>query len=144
VASIPEVADLAKRTDNTLIQLLFGRLFAALFFAPLFFYMIAGFGHLVLHRLGGKGSYYAARLALFWSLLVATPLLLTLSALRAFLPPFEKVDVQLVVSAIGFAGFSWIWASCLAEAEKLERVWPLWTVIAAIPVVLTVAIMTNS
>ena len=142
VASIPEVAALASRTEATLVQLMFGRLFSALFFAPLFFYMLAGSSHFLLKLFGGKGSYYDARLALFWALLVATPLLLVLSVLRAFLPPLASVDLPMVISTIGFVGFAWIWANCLAEAEALKRAWPLWIVILTLPAVLTVAIMT--
>lgn len=144
VASIPEVAALSIETDNTLIQLLFGRLFSALFFAPLFFYLIAGLGHFLLARIGGKGSYYDARLALFWALLVATPLLLVLALVRAFLPLVASFDLHMLISATGFGGFSWIWANCFAEAEKLNHAVPLWIGILAIPVMLTVAIMTNS
>ena len=144
VASIPEVAALAAKTEATLVQLMFGRLFSALFFAPLFFYMIAGISHFLLLRFGGKGTYYDARLALFWALLVATPLLLVLAILRAFLPPVTPVDLPMLISAFGFIGFSWIWANCLAEAETLKRAYVLWAAILALPVMLTVAIMTIS
>jgi hypothetical protein len=41
-----------------------------------FFYALAAASHLVGRALGGKSTWYGARLALFWSLVVATPLVL--------------------------------------------------------------------
>jgi hypothetical protein len=47
--------------------------FAWLMIWPLAFYGIGSLTHLVLRALGGRGSYYTARLALFWTLLASAP-----------------------------------------------------------------------
>ena len=51
-----------------------GALMAWLFIAPLAAYVIAAVSHAVARLLGGRGSWFGARLALFWALLAASPL----------------------------------------------------------------------
>jgi hypothetical protein len=46
------------------------RLMALVFIAPLFFYLLAAISHGVARVLGGKGTGFGARLALFWALAV--------------------------------------------------------------------------
>ncbi len=142
IASLPEVARQAETDELPLTALVIGRLFSALFFAPLFLYGVAALSHLVAKRLGGQGSYYDARLALFWALLVAAPLLLAVAILQAVLAAGPAYGAGSVLSLIGFAGFLWIWAACLSEAEGFVRSWVTAAVLAGISVALTVAFMT--
>jgi hypothetical protein len=55
-----------------------------LLMAPLAFYAIAGVTHLVSRALGGQGTAFGARLAMFWSWLAATPLVLLTGLLTGF------------------------------------------------------------
>ena len=41
-----------------------------------FLYLVAGLSHLIARLVGGRGDWYRARMALFWSLLASTPLIL--------------------------------------------------------------------
>lgn len=144
IAGLPEVVRQAEISDLPLMGLVIGRLFSALFFAPLFLYGVAAVSHLIAARFGGQGSYYDARLALFWALLVAAPLLLAVAALQAVLAAGPAYGAASYLSLAGFAGFVWIWASCLAQAERFARTWPAALTLAGISVALTVAFMTIS
>ncbi|SIO16319.1 Yip1 domain-containing protein [Rhodovulum sp. ES.010] len=94
------------------------RLGAALFgwmaLAPLFFYGIAAFSHLFAQMLGGRGSFYGARLALFWALLATAPAVLAYGLAAGFVG--AGVVLNLLGSALVVAFFA-IWLLCLKEAE---------------------------
>lgn len=78
-------------------------------------YGLAGLSHLVAHRLGGKGSYLGARLALFWALLSVAPLMLLQGMLSGFAGP------GLLATAAGFVvlgGFLYLWLNMLIAAES--------------------------
>lgn len=94
-----------------------GALMAWLFVAPLVFYLLAGLSHLVARALGGRGSFFTARLALFWSLLAATPLWLLFGLVSGFIGPGPAKDL---VGLLALAGFLAIWLLSLAEAETPE------------------------
>ncbi|WP_116082480.1 YIP1 family protein [Tropicimonas sp. IMCC34011] len=83
--------------------------------APLVFYAVAGVSHLVALPFGGRGSFYAARLALFWSLLAAAPLWL-LHGLAAGLA--GPGPILTVVASVATLAFFAIWGACLWEAER--------------------------
>src|SRR6056297_2821412 len=53
-----------------------GALFAWMFLMPLVFYLVAALSHIVARLLGGRGTWYRARLALFWTLLAVSPLMM--------------------------------------------------------------------
>ena len=50
--------------------------FSMMMVMPLMLYVFAGISHLVAKLFRGRGTFYSARLALFWSLLVTAPLFL--------------------------------------------------------------------
>jgi len=92
-----------------------GALMACLFVLPLLGYVIAQISHLIAKLFGGRGSAFAARLALFWALLAVTPAMLLQGLLAGFLGQTPAViGVQLAV----LAGFVWMWMSMLIEAER--------------------------
>jgi len=95
-----------------------GALLAWLFIAPLVLYLVAALSHLVARLFGGKGTWYSSRLALFWSLLAAAPMLL-LNGLLAGLPGLGLgLDiVQSFVGGLALAGFFVIWLGALIETE---------------------------
>ena len=85
-----------------------------LFVAPLIFYVIAWLSYLVARVIGGRGTAYGARLALFWSLLAVTPLWL----LQGLVAGFIGEGPQLVVAGILLlAGFGWVWINSLIETQ---------------------------
>lgn len=98
------------------------RLGAALFgwmaLAPLFFYGIAAFSHLFARMLGGQGSYFGARMALFWALLAISPAWLIYGLMAGFVASGAVLNI--VASVLTVAFFA-IWMLSLAEAEALGR-----------------------
>lgn len=82
---------------------------------PLFLYILAGLTHLVAKLLGGKGDWYGARIALFWSMLSTIPLLLLHGLMAGFVGPGPQTDL---VGAVWVAVFGFIWFQSLREAES--------------------------
>lgn len=80
-----------------------------------FWYGLAAASRLVSRALGGQGSYYAARMALFAALLTITPGMLLQGLVAGMIGPGRQLD--LVAGLVGLA-FLWIWLSMLAEAER--------------------------
>jgi small-conductance mechanosensitive channel len=112
VARWPALAREAHLQGEDLNMLLGGTLMATVFLAPLVFYALAFVAHLIARALGGKGSSYNARLALFWSLLASVPLILLNGLVAGYIGP----GIQLtIVGLIWFCVFMWFWfASMLA------------------------------
>jgi hypothetical protein len=92
-----------------------GALMGSLFLLPLLAYGLAALSHLVARLFGGKGSHFGARMALFWSFLAISPLMLLQGLVRGFIGPGP------VLTAIGFlvlAVFCALWGNALREAER--------------------------
>lgn len=85
----------------------------AVFFAPLVFYAVAAVCGLVLRTLGRPVSFLDCRLALFWALMAATPLMLLRGLVAGFIGPGVQLNL---VSTIAGAGFIWIWGGGMAAA----------------------------
>ncbi|MBS1302825.1 YIP1 family protein [Loktanella sp. SALINAS62] len=98
-----------------LSQLMTYELFAWLMVWPLALYGLAALSHLIAKVLGGAGSFYSARLALFWSLLSSVPLLLLYGLMAGFLGPVSGTQF---VGAAWLIGFGYLWLQTLREAEK--------------------------
>lgn len=97
----------------------FGQLVAYEFVAwvmvwPLAFYGIAWISRGVAHLLGGKGTGYGARLALFWALLASAPLFLLHGLMAAFAGPGAGTNL---VGLVLVAGFFTIWIQNLRVSE---------------------------
>ncbi|MDO6589598.1 hypothetical protein DS901_07405 [Loktanella sp. D2R18] len=89
--------------------------YAVVIMLPLALYGLAAVARLLARVMGGQGSWYSARLALFWALLATTPLLLLHGLVRGFIGPGTQ---SLVVGAIWAAIFVFIWIQCMIESEK--------------------------
>lgn len=92
-----------------------GALMGWVFIAPLVFYGLAALSHLFSRLAGGQGSFFGARLALFWSLLVISPIVLFLGLVAGFIgagPAANATSLLLLVA------FLYIWGSSLMEAER--------------------------
>lgn len=92
-----------------------GALMGCLFLVPLFAYALASISHWIAKAFGGKGTGYAARVALFWALLAISPAVLLQGLVAGFVGAGTGLTVLGVLVAIAFF---WIWLSMLAEAER--------------------------
>ncbi len=80
-----------------------------------FWYGLAALSRLVARALGGQGSWYSARLALFWALAVVSPLMLLQGLVGGMIGPGP--GLWLIVAIVGLA-FFWLWLTMLHEVEK--------------------------
>ena len=92
-----------------------GALMGAVFILPLILYLVAALGHLVARALGGAGSWFGARLALFWAMLASAPTMLLHGLVSALCGPGA---VAMIIGAIVACGFLYLWLSMLIEAES--------------------------
>lgn len=92
-----------------------GALMATIFLLPPIMYAIAALSHLVARAFGGKGSFYGARLALFWALLCIAPLMLFHGLVAGFIGQGAQL---LVVGVLILLAFLWLWMTLLIEAER--------------------------
>ena len=116
VSRMPELAAIShiEEDDPATMRARFATMFvSAVIMAPLFLYLVAALSHLILKFTGGQGTWQEARLALMWSILVSTPLVLISGACKVFAPQ----PVFLVASLLTTVIFFWQWASCLAVVE---------------------------
>lgn len=92
-----------------------GALLAWLFIAPLLAYGLAAAAHLVARVLGGnRGTWYTARLGLFWTMLATAPLLLLQGLVAGFIGPGVELTIVGVLFLIAFFA---IWAAALRETH---------------------------
>lgn len=97
-----------------------GALFGTIFLLPPLAYGLAGLSHLVARAAGGQGTWYGARLALFWALLAVSPLMLLVGLLAGFLGPVPGTSI---IGLIVFAGFLYLWGGMLWRAERGAGAW---------------------
>ena len=116
VAQAPRLAREAHLNPEVPLDARLGvTLFALIFMAPLMFYAIAGISHLVARLLGGEGTWFGARMALFWALLATTPAMLLHGLAAGMLGPVSATTgLQLVVAVV----FVTLWINMLIEAER--------------------------
>ena len=115
VSQWPPLARQAHIDGAELNPLLGGALLAWLIIAPLLLYALAAGSHLVAKPMGGQGTFYGARLALFWALLAASPLFLLNGLLAGFVGPGTGAKA---VEFISFITFLWFWFAGLRAAER--------------------------
>jgi hypothetical protein len=82
---------------------------------PLMFYMIAAVSHVATKIFGGQGTWYSARLALFWALLATTPAALLYGLMAGFVGPDQGTSL---VGIIWIGSFTVIWVLSLIEAAR--------------------------
>jgi hypothetical protein len=93
-----------------------GALLGTLFLLPPIAYAVAALSHLVARAFGGTGSFFSARLALFWALLAVSPLMLLQGLVRGFIGPGPALTV---VGLAVLATFLMFWVTSLFESERL-------------------------
>ena len=95
---------------------LFGTAFVAwLMIAPLAFYVLAWLAQIVLRAFGLRSDGYGARLALFWSLLAATPLALLLGFVQGLNGPGAGASLAF---ALWIGAFLVFWVQTTREAIR--------------------------
>lgn len=99
--------------DQPLPALLLGTALALGAMVPVF-YLLAALAHLVARAFGGRGDFYRARVALFWALLAAAPLMLFQGLVAGFIGAGAQ---QTLVSVAVFAIFALIWGAGIRVAE---------------------------
>jgi len=115
VAQWPRLQREAMETGQEFQMLAGGALLGWLFFVPLAAYVIGTVTHMVAKPLGGSGTTYSARFALFWALLVASPLWLLWGLMAGFIGPGTQLTI---VGGIALAAFVVHWSLNLWVAER--------------------------
>jgi len=105
---------LAQTTDVPPEARIGGALFGWLFIAPLAFYALAAIARLIAGAMGGRGTWYSSRLALFWALFAAAPLWLLNGLTSALAVPRPVSDAFGLVALLAFVA---LWAMSMVEAE---------------------------
>lgn len=86
-----------------------------LFIMPLAAYAIGTLSHLLARAFGGRATGYGARFALFWAMLVASPLWLLSGLVEGFIGPGPQLQL---VGAVALAAFVVHWGINLWTAER--------------------------
>lgn len=115
VAQLPRLAREAHVNGQDLNMLMGGSLLAWIFIAPLVFYVVAACARLVARVLGGSGSGFGARLALFWALLAASPVLLLHGLTAGLVGPGPALQL---VGVIWCGLFLWFWLAGTLAQER--------------------------
>lgn len=77
-------------------------------------YGLAAFTRMVARIFGGRGTWYGARIALFWSLVAVTPLMLLQGMVAGMIGPSPGLTAVGVLAGVAFVVF---WALALIEVE---------------------------
>ena len=102
--------------------------FVSFFFIPLFLYIVSTILFFIFKVFKGSASFYELRLALFWSLNVAGPLLILNGLLKGFFFNFEWIGLMSLILN-SFA--AWIISSILATAQNYKSALPTFFVAVA-------------
>lgn len=114
VAQLPRLSREAFLGGEDFMLLMAGTLMAWVFVAPALFYLVAAVAHLGARALGGRGSWFGARLALFWALLAVSPAMLLHGLTAGFVGPSTALTL---VGFVTLGAFGWIWINSLIVAE---------------------------
>ena len=113
VSRMPSIAREAHLTGQEQNMLMGGALLGIIFIAPLGLYSLAWIIHFIAKVLGGKSESYAARLALFWAFLAASPLMLLNGLVAGMIGPSPGLTL---VGAIWTLFFLWFLGAGLFQA----------------------------
>ncbi|WP_300066196.1 YIP1 family protein [uncultured Ruegeria sp.] len=116
IAQMPGLARRAHLEGLELNMLLGGALLGSVFILPLFFYLLALISYWAARLVGGHGTAYGARLALFWALLSSAPLVLLNGLVAGFIGPGPTLTL---VGGVWVTVFVWFWLSGLRQAQRV-------------------------
>ena len=92
-------------------------LFSSIFFVPIFLYIISFFLHIFCLPFGTNARYSDTRLAFFWSTIVYSPILLSISILEVF---FSNFWLNLFLNFFSIFCYAWIFSSIFCWAHKFS------------------------
>ncbi len=117
VAELPELARQShlEGEDQPLLSLALPTFYGVVLLAPLMFLLIAAGSHLIAKLFGGQGGWRDARLALFWSLLAVTPIVLFQGLIAGFIGQGTALSLTALLVSIVFLV---IWINCLYALER--------------------------
>ncbi|WP_323780615.1 YIP1 family protein [Leisingera sp.] len=118
VAQMPRLAREAHLSGQDLNMLLGGSLLGIVFIAPLILYVLALAAHWIARAAGGKGEAYCARLALFWTCLAASPLMLLNGLVAGFIGAGPALNL---VGALWCVVFLWFWVSGMIQGYWVNQ-----------------------
>lgn len=117
VAQLPRLSREAHLTGQDFQMLMGGTLLAWIFIMPLVLYVLAFVARLIGRVLGGHGTGYGARLALFWAVLASSPLIL----LHGLVAGFIGVGPALTsVGVVWLTVFGWFWIGGSLAQERAQ------------------------
>ncbi len=90
-------------------------LLGIVFILPLLAYVLAALSHVMARLIGGQGTWFSSRMALFWALLAGAPMFLLLGLLRGFLGETIAVFSAGLVILVTFLT---LWGVMLHEVER--------------------------
>lgn len=114
IARFPVLSRQAHLSGEEFSSLAGGAFVGGVFLAPLVFYGIAAISHMVAQAMGGAGSWLTARVALFWSVLVISPLTLLKGLIDGFIGKGPALTLVTIIIGIVFVT---IWIKSLRVAE---------------------------
>jgi hypothetical protein len=109
----PRLSRTAFEADQPMVGLVMATGLSLLAMVPVF-YGIAALTHLIAKLLGGEGSFYRCRLALFWALFAVSPLMLLQGLVAGFIGAGQQANV--LGYFVGLV-FVLIWGAGLRVAE---------------------------
>ncbi|WP_300030171.1 YIP1 family protein [uncultured Roseobacter sp.] len=115
LAQLPRLAREAHLTGQELNMLMGASLMAWIFIAPLMLYCLAALSHIAARLMRGQGTWFSARIALFWALLASSPVVLLNGLVAGFIGP--GLELQLV-GLIWISVFVWFWIGGMIASEK--------------------------
>ena len=115
IAQLPRLAREAHLTGGDLNMMMGGALMGWVLIAPLALYLIAGVTFAIAKVFRGRGTAFGARLALFWALLAASPLMLLNGLVAGFIGPGLELQV---VGFFWLAFFVWFWLAGLIATQR--------------------------
>ena len=92
-------------------------LFSSIFFVPIFLYFISFFLHIFCLPFGTNARYFETRLAFFWSTIVYSPILLSISILEAVISNFW---LNIFLNSFSIFCYAWIFSSIFCWAHKFS------------------------
>lgn len=115
VAQWPWHARQAHIHGDDLTRLLATDVYGLIFFFPLLMYGLAALSRVIARLLGGQGTWYSARLTLFWAWLASSPLILISGVVKGML---GQGGAYSIVGLLWFIAFLWIWINGIIATEK--------------------------
>ncbi|MDQ7069918.1 MAG: YIP1 family protein [Rhodobacterales bacterium] len=114
IAQWPKFARESYLSGEDIYISLYGAFIAMMFMMPLVLYALAGVSHVVARLIGGTGSGYASRVALFWAFLAASPMMLLNGLVAGFIGAGPQMTVT---GGLWLLVFLWFWLMGLREAQ---------------------------